>query len=92
MVKPRGGMEAARDGHPIGAFYKPGGGKPSRRVGWQTASGKVDSINASVTRIRRGMVEGEGLGEQGDRAALGFTTCRREQGGAQRQRPENRGR
>jgi hypothetical protein len=72
MVKPSGGTEAARDGHLIGAFYRPGGGEPSRLGGRQTVVGEVDSINASVARIRRGMVEGEVLGEEGDRAVLGL--------------------
>jgi hypothetical protein len=59
-----GGMEEARDGHPISAFHRPGGGEPSRWGGRQMVVG--DSINASVTQIRRGIVEGEGLGEEGD--------------------------
>jgi hypothetical protein len=63
-------------------FVGPGGGEPSRQGGRQMAAGKLDSINASVTRIRRGTVDGEGLGEEGDRAVLHFMMRRREQGGA----------
>jgi hypothetical protein len=32
-------------------FVGPGGGEPSRQGGRQMAAGKLDSINASVTRI-----------------------------------------
>jgi hypothetical protein len=84
-------MEAVRDGHPIGTFYRLGGGELSRRGGRQMVADEVDSINASVTRIRRGTVEGEGLGEEWGRAALDFMTRRREQGDGWWQHLENQG-
>jgi hypothetical protein len=47
MVKPRGGMEAARDDHPIGAFYRPGGGNRVDKEGGKRWSAKwIPSMRA----------------------------------------------